>query len=305
MAYNTNEITTKRQSRFFILSIVVSVLLSFIALVSYFSGFSNILTGTVNTLVYPINSFTSFISGKIMSVGNYFGDIEKLKEENLRLKAEKNELLKEKATIDNIRTENEQLYSYLDLKREYNKLSLVNAKIISKGSGNFLATFTIDKGTMHGVKKNMPVITSKGILGIITEESYTSSRGITLVSHNSSVGVYLARSGAPGILRGDYNLSKEGKCKITGLPIDTMVETGDPVMTSGAGEIYPRDLSVGNVTEIIKDSNSQSLTLIVTPSCDLINEESLMIITDFERVYESPQASTQADTAESGAPSAK
>lgn len=286
MAYNINDVATKRQSRFYILSIAVSVLLSLAALVSYYSGFSNILTGVVNIIVYPVNSCTSFVSEKIMSVGNYFGDIAKLKEENLRLKAENNSLYKEMATVDAIKAENEQLYAYLELKREYNKLSLVNSRIISKGSGNFLSTFTIDKGTAHGVKKNMPIITSNGIIGIVIEEGPLTSRGITLISHNASVGVYLARTGAPGILRGDYKLSTEGKCKIAGLPVDTDVKIGDPVLTSGTGEIYPRDLSVGTVTEILKDSNTQTLTLVVTPSCDLVNEESVMVVTDFESGYE-------------------
>lgn len=286
MAYSTNDVITKRQSRFFVLSIAVSVLLSVAALVSYFSGFSNILTGIVNIVIYPVNSCTNYISDKIMAVGNYFGDIAKLKEENIRLKTENNALMNEKLTIDAIKAENQQLYSYLELKREYNNLSMVNAKVISKGSGNFLSTFTIDKGTMHGVKKNMPVITANGIIGIIVEEGPVTSRGITLIYHTSSVGVYLAGSGAPGILRGDYKLSLEGKCKITGIPVTTDVKIGDHVMTSGSGEIYPGDLSVGNVTEIIKDSTTQTLTLIVTPTCDLENEESFMVITDFERVYE-------------------
>ncbi len=286
MAYSINDVVTKRQSRFFVLSIVVSVLLSLTALVSYFSGFSNILSGLVNIIVYPINSCADFVSDKVKSVGNYFGDIAKLKEENLRLKTENNELLKEKATAEAIKAENEQLYAYLDLKRDFNKLYLVNCKIISKGSGNFLSVFTIDKGTMHGVRKNMPVVTANGILGMITEEGPVSSRGVTLISHNSSVGVYFSRTGATGILQGDYRLSAEGKCKVSGLPADTLVEVGDPVLTAGTGEIYPRDLSVGTVTDILKDSNTQTLTVVVTPNADLINEENVMVITGFERVYE-------------------
>ena len=286
MAYSINDVVTKRQARFFVLSIIVSVILSLAALISYFSGFSNILTGLVNIVVYPINSCADYISSKITDAGNYFGDIAALKEENLRLKEENNSLAKDNATMDALRAENEQLYSYLELKREYTKLSLVNSRIISKGSGNFLSTFTIDKGTMHGVKKNMPIITSKGIIGIVIEEGPVTSRGITLISRNSSVGVYIASTGATGILRGDYELSLAGKCKITGLPGDTKVQIGDSVVTSGAGEIYPGGLSVGTVTEIAKDPNSQTLTLIVTPSCDLVNEESVMVITDYERTYQ-------------------
>lgn len=288
MAYSFNDVVTKRQSRFFILSIIVSIILSLAAMVSYFSGFSNILTGLVNIVVYPINSCADYISEKITNTGKYFGDIAALKEENIRLKEENNSLKKDNAVTDALRAENEQLYSYLELKREYTKFELVNSKIISKGSGNFISTFTIDKGTVHGVKKNMPIITSRGIIGIVTEEGPLTSKGITLISRNSSVGVYLSESGATGILRGDYALSIEGKCKITGLSTDSEVQIGDSVLTNGLGEIYPRDLNVGTVTEIVKDSNSQTLTLIVTPSCDLVNEDMVMVITDYERTYEAP-----------------
>lgn len=286
MAYGINDVVTKRQSRFNFLSIIVSVVLSLAAVISYFSGVSNVLTGIVNIVVYPINSCANYVSDKVMSIANYFGDIAELKEENLRLKTENNALLADKAAAEAIKKENEQLYEYLELKRDYNKLSLVNSGIISKGSGNFLSTFTIDKGTMHGVKKNMPIISADGVLGLVIEEGPTTSRGITLISHNASVGVYLPRSGATGILSGDYKLSTDGKCVIKGIPANTDVVVGDPVMTSGAGEIYPRDLSVGIITEIKKDSNTQTLTLVVMPSCDLVNEESVMVITDFERVYE-------------------
>lgn len=291
MAYRLNDVVTKRQSRFYVLSIIISAILSLIALLSYFFGVSSTLSSIVNIAVYPINKGVSFVSERIISVGSYFGNIKKLKEENLKLQTENNELKKAQAVTDAVRTENEQLYSYLELKREFNKLSLINASIVTKGSGNFLTAFTIDKGTLHGVKKDMPIITSNGIIGIITEEGISTSRGITLVSHNSSVGVYLSRTGTPGVLRGDYKLSLEGKCKISGLPADTQVEIGDPVVTSGTGEIFPSDLSVGTVTEIITDSNTQTLTLVVTPACDLINEESVMVISDFERTYEAPDNS--------------
>lgn len=291
MAYGINDVVTKRQSRFNFLCIIISVVLSLASVISYYSGVSNVLTGIVNIIVYPINSCANYVSGKILSAADYFGDIAELKEENLRLKTENNALIAEKAAAQAVKKENEQLYEYLELKRDFTRLDLVNSRIISKGSGNFLQTFTIDKGTIHGVKKNMPIISANGILGIVIEESPTTSRGITLISHNSSVGIYLPRSGATGILSGDYKLSVKGRCVIKGLSADTDVIVGDPVMTSGSGEIYPGDLSVGIVTDIIKDATTHTLTLEVMPTCDLVNEESVMVITDFERVYEkvSPQ----------------
>ncbi len=291
MSYRGNDVVlTKRRTRFYFLSIVVSVVLSLVALVSYFSGTSSFLSGIVNIVVSPLNDLGNSAVEKVMSVGNYFGDIARLKEENLRLQAENAELAKENAKHEAIRDENERLYSYLELKREFSELSLVNAQIIYRGSGNIITSFTLDKGTLHGVKKDMPIVCPGGIVGIIAEEGLTTSRAITLMSPKTSAGVYLLHSGVSGVLEGDYTLSLDGKCKISGLAQDTDVKVGDFVYTSGYGDIFPKDLCVGTVSEIIKDANTHTLTLAVTPMYDLANLDTVMVITDYTRDYKGQRA---------------
>ena len=285
MAYRGQDAVTRRQSRFYFLSIGVSVLLSFLALASYFSGVSSVLSNIVNIIVSPINSFCTGITENFSDMGDYFRDISELKKENLRLQAENAELSELYAKTEAIRKENEQLYTYLDLKREFTNFTLVNARVISKGSGNFTTTFTIDKGSLHGIKKDMPVLGSGSIFGIITEVGLTSSRGISLINYNASAGVYLLRSGISGVVEGDYSLSQNGKCKVSGIPPDAEITEGDLVYTSGFGEIFPKDLFVGTVTEIIRDSNTHTLTLAVTPGCDLLNTGTVMVVTNHETEY--------------------
>ncbi len=287
MAYRGQVTSARRQSRFYILSIAVSVLLSIIALVSYFSGASSILSNFVKVLVSPLNQASSAISERILSVGNYFGNIAELKEENLRLQAENDELSKLNDSAKAIREENERLYAYLELKREFSELSLAGARIISRGSSSIMTTFTIDKGTFHGVKKDMPVISHNGVVGIVTEEGLTSSRCISIINHKASVGIYLLRTGTPGVLEGDYTLSLDGKCKITGLGSDTDVLVGDYVYTSGYGEIFPKDLCIGTVSEIVRDATTHTLTLAVVPMSSLEDLDTVMVITDYERIYAS------------------
>lgn len=286
MANRRNAPTSSRQSRFFVLSITISVLLSVIALVSYFSGVSSILSNVAKIIVSPINQASAAISEKLSSLGNYFGDIAELKEENLRLQAENDELLKLNDSAKAIREENERLYAYLELKREFSNLSLANARIISRGSTGIMTTFTIDKGTFHGVKKDMPIISHNGVVGIVTEEGLTSSRCISIINHKASVGIYILRTGTPGVLSGDYTLSLDGKCKVSGLSSDTDVLVGDYVYTSGFGEIFPKDLCIGTVSEIIRDANTHTLTLEISPMSALESLDTVMVITDYERIYE-------------------
>ena len=282
MAYRGQYVVTKRQSRFYFLSMLCAIFLSLLALFSYFSGVSSILGSVVNIILSPVNYGTARVVDSIIGVRDYFANVKELKEENLRLMSENDALLKEKAKNEAVRSENEELYAFLGLKKDFTDLSLVNSK---SGSG-FMTSFTIDKGTIHGVKKDMPVIADSGILGIVSEEGLATSRCISLVSHNASVGVYFLRTGVPGILEGDFALSKDGMCRISGLGADTDVVVGDYVYTSGYGEIFPKDLCVGTVSEIIRDATTHTLTVTVTPSCNPDRIDTVMVITDFERKYE-------------------
>ena len=298
MANKRNIAAGSRQSRFFVLSITVSVLLSIISLVSYFSGVSSVLSNFVSIVVSPINQASSAITQKISSIGNYFGDIAELKDENLRLQAENDELLKLNDSAKAIREENEHLYAYLELKREFSSLSLANARIISRGSTGIMTTFTIDKGTLHGVKKDMPVISHNGIVGIVTEEGLATSRCISIINHKSSVGIYILRNGTPGVLSGDYTLSLDGKCKVSGLASDSDVLVGDYVYTSGYGEIFPKDLCVGTVSAVVRDANTHTLILEVLPMSNLDSLDTVMVITGYERIYEDSTPNPEKDNTE-------
>ncbi len=279
MAYRGSDSPTKRQARFYILSIVVSVLLSFVAIISYVSGFSGIFTNAVKLLCSPLESLGTAISSSVASVGNYFGDIDALHKENIRLQEENNLLREQYAKTEAIRKENENLYTYLELTHEFSELSLTNAKIVSKGSSNFSTVFTIDKGSISGIKKGMPVLSSGSVLGVVTDTGLTSSRVISLANHNSSAGVYILRTGLTGILEGDFSLSAEEKCRVSEISADADVVVGDLIYTTGFGDVFPKDLFVGTVTEILRDANSHTLTLIVTPKSTLSLSSDVMVVT--------------------------
>ena len=196
-------------------------------------------------------------------------------------------LARENARYAALRQENDWLREFLELKRERTDFSLVDAKVIAREGTNFESTFTIDKGSFHGIEKNMPVIADGNILiGVIVETGLTTARGITILSGTSSVGVVAERSGKSGILQGDFALFADRLCKIPQLPEDVDIVQGDNIYTSGLGKLYPAGLYIGEVTDIVPDPASYTLTALVKPSADILNLDRVMVITAFKQIYE-------------------
>ncbi len=121
--------------------------------------------------------------------------------------------------------------------------NVINNSISRKN--NYL---TLDKGGAQGVNPGMAVITSKSIVGIVTDTSRHFSLAMSLLHSNSRISAKLKRSGFFGSLiwkeSDPRNLSLEDIQKYA----DVLV--GDTVVTSGFSIIFPEGLPIGIVTSL-------------------------------------------------------
>ena len=76
----------------------------------------------------------------------------------------------------------------------------------------------------------------------------------------------------------------EGKLKLSYLPSSAQLVSGDEVLTSGKGEVYPSGLVVGQVEGVFTDPSGQSRYAVVVPSADLEELIQVFIIKDFDIV---------------------
>ncbi len=266
---------------------VIAVMLSAICYMSHSSGVSTFLSSGLSSVTTPLRSATRAVYGVLSEVGTYFSDIDKLKEENENLKKENKALAEENANVQHYKSENEVLYKFLDLKKERTDLSLTNANIISKTSSNYISVFTIDKGSFHGIRENMPVIAEGGVLvGITYSVEPNSTRCRSLLSYDLKVGIYSETSGETGILSGSFDTFRENKYIIESLSDTTTILPGDRILTSGLGEIYPRGLSIGTVERYIPDMGTHTSNAVIIPDAAALTCDSVMVITSFERIYE-------------------
>lgn len=263
-----------------------AVLLSAICFLSHFSGTSTLLSNGLSLITTPLRGATKGIYNLCASTGDYFSDVKELKKENELLKKQNKELSDENTSLQGLKKENESLYKALELKKEHVDYKFTNANIISGSSSGYTDIFTIDKGTFHGVKANMPIISDEGVLiGVIYSSEATSARCKTLLSYDVSVGVYDENTGETGILSGSFETFSDGKYIIRGLSDTTTIKEGDRILTSGLGDIYPRNLVVGTVTGFIPDKGSHTKNAVVTPHPSADANDFVMVITSFDRTY--------------------
>ena len=281
------KIPHRKKDMFMPLLFAAAVLLSAICFASHFSGTSTLLSNGLSLITTPLRSATKGIYNLCASANDYFADVSELKKENERLTKENKALFDENTALKGIEKENESLYKALELKKEHNDFKFTNANVISGSSSGYTDIFSIDKGSFHGIKENMPIISDEGVLiGVTYSVEAMSSRCKTLLSYDVNVGVFDENSGETGILSGSFETFADGKYIIKGLSDSTTVTIGDRILTSGLGDIYPRNLVIGTVSGFIPDKGSHTKNAVITPHPSADTNDFVMVITSFKRTYE-------------------
>jgi rod shape-determining protein MreC len=134
----------------------------------------------------------------------------------------------------------------------------------------------LDKGSNDGIKADMAVITPKGIVGKIAKAFPGTSQVLEINDATAGAGVMLERSRLRGVLRG----TTSGIPEILHVMADEKIVSGEPVVSSGGDQIYPRGLPIGTVFSIGPDPEGGPFMLVrVKPSADLDRVEEVLVIT--------------------------
>jgi len=281
------KIPHRKRDKHMPLMFLAAIVLSVICFASHSSGTSTLLSKGLSLVTTPLRSATKGAYNICSSAGSYFSDIGKFKSENERLTKENKRLSEENAALLSLKKENDSLYKFLELKKEHNDYKFTNANIVSRSFSGYTEIFTIDKGSFHGIKKDMPIISDEGaLIGITYSVEPTSARCKSILSYDVNVGVYDEKSGETGILSGSFETFKSSKCVIEGLSEETAMQEGTQIVTSGLGEIYPRGLVIGTIEGFMPQKGSHTRNAVVIPDRSIIVSDSIMVITSFERVYE-------------------
>jgi len=262
---------------YFARKILKMFLISVFCLALIFLGarnFFNPVRKIFSSLAYPFQK-TFYLAGRKISDGfSFFSSISGLHAENNRLVRENYGLKGQVALLENEKKENEKLRSELGLipRAEFNlEASFVIGQDPQK-QGDWLL---IDKGSAGGIRENMPVIVSNGIIvGRISEVSLNSARVELLSYAKSSLNANDLETGAKGIIRGEFGL---------GIIMDMIsqkdtINTGDTVVTSGLGSNMPKGLLVGRVQDVQPTADKLFQQAVIAPEVQYSKLDVIFII---------------------------
>ena len=187
------------------------------------------------------------------------------------------ELLPEVSRIDSLKTENIELRRELEsLKKELsidytlNEYSYLNATVIYRNVSTWYNTITVDKGTYNGVKEDMVVVNSQGLIGkVVSTTTFTSDiRLITTKETDNKISITISNgeNKTNGLIK-NYNY-KTKYLEVEGVSNTETVRVGDYVYTSGLGEIFPSGILIGTVSDISTDEYDLAKIIDVTPIAD-------------------------------------
>lgn len=190
-------------------------------------------------------------------------EVEKLQKEVVQYKLMEDELIELK-----------ELSKALEYTSGYGQISYTAASVSAKDPGNWFNTFTIDKGSKHGIKKEDPVLNGSGLIGRVYEVGDNWAKIITIIDNKSSVSFEVLRNNEYiGVIRGSV------QADLSGYLIDPQAEVlvGDKLITSGLST-YPKGILIGEVKEVVKKKDELLKTIIVEPVVNFKKIDKVLVI---------------------------
>ena len=274
------------KSKLFIFCLIAAILLTLVpTLIAAFGG-TDLLRAALGTVAKPFTMCASGVANAFNGFVDVFTEYDKLKEENEELRAELEEYKNKEYNEELLQAHNDWLKDYINLHDQNPNFIFTEANVISREAGNYSTVLTFNKGSVHGIKKRMPVLTDKGVLGYVSELGIDWCRVEPITETSSSIGVYTDRTGAQAIVEGNAELRRDGLCRMTYIS-NSDLQIGDRVYTSGGeGSIYPSGLLIGSVSDIDIDEATGEMVAVVTPAVDFTSLEELsgaLILCGYEK----------------------
>ena len=264
-----------------LLMVAAVLLAAVLTMGAYLLGYDP-LASAMELLATPFRAASAAVASWTESQYDRAFRYEELLAENDALQQRVAELERDAIAGQDAARENERLRDLLGLAEERPELQYLDAAVTRRASSNWSSDLTIDRGTSSGVEVNDCVIDQYGhLIGVVTEANINSSVVTTILDHTLKVGGRVARTDEDAILEGDFTLMLEGLLRLSFLPEDSRLVTGDQVVTSGLGGVYPSGLVVGSIRTLYVEEDGITRYAQVEPAADIAGVQYVYVIVDY------------------------
>jgi rod shape-determining protein MreC len=271
--------------QFFLNKRLIILLVSIIVLVALI-GFS---LRERSKLTWPeefLKDTTGWVQSLVSKPAHYFAgffenlqDLQNTYEENKELKTRVEKIASLEAEVQELKKDNKDLREVLDETRTLRDFEPLPATVIGRNPDRWHEMIIIDKGKSNGIKKNMAVVTSSGLIGKIKSVTQFSST-VQLLSamdpKNRISAVIQGETEVFGFVQGFDD--KQKLLLVKAIPSGAKIEKGQAVITSGLGGVFPKGLTIGKVVEVKPDQYGLNQTAYIKPGADFYDIENVIVI---------------------------
>ena len=213
------------------------------------------------------NSFTGSVLTITSNISEYFS----LRKANTEL-ARENMELRRQLESSFIRTDTDSFV------RQDSLFRFIYARVIKNSVNKQKNYLMINKGRRHGIKPDMGVITSTGVVGTVVEVSEHFSRIMSVLNIQNKINARIKKNWHLGNIEWDGKDYRYGL--LTDIPSHVLLDEGDTIITSGNSLIFPEGLIIGTVEEFNRQSSEKFNTALIRFSVDYNSLHQVFVITN-------------------------
>jgi len=178
-------------------------------------------------------------------------------------------------------------HQYAELRRQLafaarTSYHAVSAEVTARDPGSLFVTFTINRGTRHGVHAGMSVVALQdgleGLVGRVAEADVATSLVQPVSGRASFVAARLQELRYDGLVQGRGSGTSTLLMRHVNSAARERIVAGELIVTSGLGGVFPRGLQIGRVREVWTETYQNSLDLLVEPLIDVSRLEYVFVI---------------------------
>ena len=265
--------------------ILVAVAVFLVGIMAY-AGANGRLTAApqelLGVILTPFQKAAAVVSGGVGTVWEKYTSIDDVMDRNEQLEAENAELRQQMVDYDRIKAENDAYKALARIQDTNSEASYVSAFVIGRDPLDEFGGFTLDQGSTDGVAVNDAIISDRGyLLGVVVEVDATSCKVMTILHPSFNAAGVISRTRENGIITGSADYAADGQCVLTNLDRATEARKGDQVITTGLGGVFPANLLVGTVQEVVPEQSGKSSSAVILPGADPLTVKHVFIITEY------------------------
>jgi rod shape-determining protein MreC len=224
----------------------------------------------------------SYHRSKIISSANFLsgGVYERINNvsEYLNLRTQNDALAQENAKLRSLLFNKKDTTAIpkLDSLKGIKASDIIVSKVIHNTFNTHENYLTLNSGSLQGVKPDMGVINSLGIVGIIDNTSENYSTVISILNIKSQINAKLKKSNHFGSLTWDGKST--GFVQLTDVPRLASIRKGDTIVTGGQSVIFPENINIGTIERVYTDTETHYYKIEVKLFNDMTNLGHVYII---------------------------